>query len=375
MLCGKPLSRIRVGGGEEFCSREHRTQYRLRRGMDRLQEANKVASLMRRRETPKPIAVSPIADKVWRGYFKALPNAQRTIQLPRRTGWSKPMLGLPAATIVTVHPSGHPRRVERRAANPRFHGGSALELELPSPGGKNRCGLPQAQAVIRPSEAPASSVERRPLDALRRGESREVVPPKSGKIRARNDGAAAAEFLAVAQDVSEGAILRVSRAVGFRVTSPKVFRFKPDDPRRPAFEWPRVLGHGPASTPAASRREAAAEVIPFPKRPMDSDHSWSPKPDLGPGMRPPEVRQVATSIKDSEAAVRIQDSYWNRDDDTMRLPERSRTIQSPHLSSALRLIDLANRSAAHEAAPRVSILPFGSGDVTLGYSEEEQYIQ
>src|SRR3954447_18393096 len=57
LLCGKSLSRIWVRAGEDFCSREHRNQYRLRRGMDRLQEANKVASLMRRRENPKPIPV------------------------------------------------------------------------------------------------------------------------------------------------------------------------------------------------------------------------------------------------------------------------------------------------------------------------------
>src|SRR5690242_6352278 len=55
LLCGKPLMRIWVGAGEDFCSREHRNQYRLRAGMDRLQEANKVATLMRRRESPKPI--------------------------------------------------------------------------------------------------------------------------------------------------------------------------------------------------------------------------------------------------------------------------------------------------------------------------------
>jgi hypothetical protein len=54
-LCGKPLSRIRVGTEGEFCSREHRNQYRLRQGMDRLMEANNVANLMRRREMPKPI--------------------------------------------------------------------------------------------------------------------------------------------------------------------------------------------------------------------------------------------------------------------------------------------------------------------------------
>ena len=72
-LCGKPLSRIWVGAGGDFCSREHRNQYRLRLGMDRLQEANKVATLMRRRENPKPIqpgyvqsAFSPIP----RGFLK-----------------------------------------------------------------------------------------------------------------------------------------------------------------------------------------------------------------------------------------------------------------------------------------------------------------
>src|ERR1035441_7128988 len=55
LLCGKPLGRLRVGGDGEFCSREHRNQHRLRRGMDRLEEANKVTSLIRRRENPRHI--------------------------------------------------------------------------------------------------------------------------------------------------------------------------------------------------------------------------------------------------------------------------------------------------------------------------------
>jgi hypothetical protein len=55
LLCGKPMSRIRAGTSEDFCSQEHRNQYRLRQGMDRLLEANKVASVMRRRENPKQI--------------------------------------------------------------------------------------------------------------------------------------------------------------------------------------------------------------------------------------------------------------------------------------------------------------------------------
>src|ERR1035437_1884761 len=58
LLCGKPLGRLRVGGDAEFCSREHRNQHRLRRGMDRLEEANKVTSLMRRRENPRHISAA-----------------------------------------------------------------------------------------------------------------------------------------------------------------------------------------------------------------------------------------------------------------------------------------------------------------------------
>jgi hypothetical protein len=60
LLCQKPLSRIRVGGGEDFCSREHRNQYRLRQGMNRLTEANKVANVMRRRENPRLLKVTPV---------------------------------------------------------------------------------------------------------------------------------------------------------------------------------------------------------------------------------------------------------------------------------------------------------------------------
>jgi hypothetical protein len=59
-LCGRPLSRIRVGGDEEFCSREHRNQFRLRSSMGRLLEANKVASVMRRRETLRQIPVAQL---------------------------------------------------------------------------------------------------------------------------------------------------------------------------------------------------------------------------------------------------------------------------------------------------------------------------
>ena len=59
-LCGKPMSRLWVGADPDFCSKEHRNQFRLRRGMDRLVEVNKVANLMRRRESPKQITFASL---------------------------------------------------------------------------------------------------------------------------------------------------------------------------------------------------------------------------------------------------------------------------------------------------------------------------
>src|ERR1700732_5063710 len=80
-LCGKPLSRLRVGGDGDFCSREHRNQHRLRLGMDRLEEANKVTSLMRRRENPRHISAARLmcnSALERRGFFETKQPAPRT---------------------------------------------------------------------------------------------------------------------------------------------------------------------------------------------------------------------------------------------------------------------------------------------------------
>jgi hypothetical protein len=80
---------MRVGGDGDFCSREHRNQFRLRKGMDRLMEANKVASLMRRRENPKQI---PLARLINSSTMEPRPGcataafntARRNLLLPQR---------------------------------------------------------------------------------------------------------------------------------------------------------------------------------------------------------------------------------------------------------------------------------------------------
>jgi hypothetical protein len=72
-LCGKPLSRFSSASGGDFCSRDHRNQFRLRQGMGRLQEANQVATVMRRREQlrPLPNANTPNSANIdRRGFFE-----------------------------------------------------------------------------------------------------------------------------------------------------------------------------------------------------------------------------------------------------------------------------------------------------------------
>lgn len=94
LLCGKPLSRIWAGTGEDFCSREHRNQYRLRKGMGRLMEASAVASVLRRRESPKQIPTRDLrapGAATPRGFLEALrrPQAEISIRPPRLAGKPK----------------------------------------------------------------------------------------------------------------------------------------------------------------------------------------------------------------------------------------------------------------------------------------------
>src|SRR5689334_22251215 len=49
LLCGKALSRT-AGSGQDFCSYEHRSQYRLHRGLERLNETVRPSALGHRVE-------------------------------------------------------------------------------------------------------------------------------------------------------------------------------------------------------------------------------------------------------------------------------------------------------------------------------------
>src|SRR5581483_7761704 len=123
-LCGKPLGRRADG---EFCSREHRNQLRLRKGMDRLEEANKMASLMRRRETPRPI---PADQLLVLGVADPLPS---TTAAPFPLRHLEPGLAPLKPVLFKVRIASH----EQRFANPvsdllRRSSAAASQLATPA---------------------------------------------------------------------------------------------------------------------------------------------------------------------------------------------------------------------------------------------------
>ena len=145
-LCGKALSRFTVGSGGDFCSREHRNQFRLRLGMDRLMEANKVSSLMRRRENAKTI---PAAQLV------------RDSKVQHRTA---PLLRMPVR-----QPEAHPLKP------------TAAVLE--SPGIASRTAVPLSSPR---SAAPISSAARSiDLHSFNLGPRRPILPPRTDRWQAR----------------------------------------------------------------------------------------------------------------------------------------------------------------------------------------------
>ncbi len=220
--CGKPLSKIRIGDGE-FCSREHRNQYRMRRGMDRLLEANQVASLLRRRETPKPISPE------------------------RPPAEAEPRLG-----------------EEKIRFSP-----SPEEMAVPSTRWAPSVTLPQAQGPIgwRP-KLPAS--QPKPFEMLRQtatrvvpGRGRPSIPPAGSDYLNR-----AKRPKMISHGAREGALLRVSMASGFRLPQLRSQSLHAPDPSPAAFLWPsRMLPQSGRSFGLSS--DAKALTTPFPKHTME----------------------------------------------------------------------------------------------------------
>jgi hypothetical protein len=251
------LSRIWAGTGEDFCSREHRNQYRLRLGMDRLLEANKVANVMRRRETPRQIPAASLRSagpSSARGYFdpqRRRENPMAGFDPPRaraalRAGLPASSDFLPPAAIVARK---HPQEIN--SAPLAF----APQVPLgPAVGRRLRAHVAQAPASALPRQAAKATSEPRAMKPRWRSDSRRMpaLPKRATSTLATNPLESAHPARRVMEAV-QGRALRVSMASGFRIPEWKLRALTLAEPEITGMRWPEVRpldAKAPGSTPA-----------------------------------------------------------------------------------------------------------------------------
>jgi hypothetical protein len=268
LLCGKTLSRIWSGAGEDFCSREHRNQYRLRRGLDRLQEANKVASVMRRRESPRQIATSSLINagtQSPRAFLRAKAPAarpERILSAPRPAAAFRPRLTVTKGAFPTALAAGS-------TSEPRPGTASAIGFP-PRRVAYGRAVAQKTQVRIQraswavllgkasdcPSSAQMLASRWRPAAQLVVGNMlRRVQTPELNPI----DPASSARRLSAP---SQGRALRVSLAIGFHVPKCNPPRIMFAQPETAGLTWPVMinLSEEPFDGPM---RQAIGATIPI----------------------------------------------------------------------------------------------------------------
>jgi hypothetical protein len=241
-LCGKPLSRFTVGSGGDFCSREHRNQYRLRLGMDRLMEANKVASLMRRRENAKAIPAAQLASDC-----KVSPRSSPHFRVPARQP-SLRSLTLPAALhptnmspasrhVVTMRPAASPARgAPRPLESVDSFTGRQTRPVLPPRSDRFPVQIKPAGVVVLPSSG--STAKNRPHQVASLGRTPARTNVGGNGIQVRALALSASRNCQVAQlarrlmnSADPGRALRVSSGVGFRLPAARIPHFPFAGPR------------------------------------------------------------------------------------------------------------------------------------------------
>jgi hypothetical protein len=193
LLCGAPLGRIRVGAGEDFCSREHRNQYRLKRSMECLSEANKVATLARRRENPKPLSIGALP------CLPGEPRAHAPIQPFSGTAVRAPSLGIAA---------------------PRFSAPTAGPVRLLNLKSRKTTSRRPAAAPISSSAAPARRTRRLKAARSLAGSKAELLPLPAASPNNAMRVSSGTAFRPRLPRASEAAIrmTRAPRSAGIRLT-------------------------------------------------------------------------------------------------------------------------------------------------------------
>lgn len=348
-LCGKPLSRIWAGGGGDFCSREHRNQYRLRCGMDTLLEANKHANLMRRRDTPRqfPLAqlqsnsavstrpFGPIRAAARRPALRPLPASPATARF--QTGESR---FLPPAAAGTV--PGQPRLASR----PGKRSGNRT-APLPLRPRRMPVALVRAGAVpVRFHSNTVPGARRSfvmlahpsPRPVVSAGAFRSLALEPSGKISTR------AHTLKLAGKV--GNAFRVSGSKGFRL--PKLAQ------RQTASAGPSINGLGfPGILTLHRAAHAGPSIV---ASPAEQDFSVAPA-------RPPAFRQEGLrAVLQSAAPVELAPPSPRGNP----LEQRQFAAQSPALEGQLLLRRSSLRAGQASTAPDclpLKLAPAGAAPV------------
>ena len=317
LLCGKALSRIWVGAGEDFCSREHRNQYRLRRGMDRLQEANKVASLMRRRENPKPIP---------------------TVHQP---GNSDPHLSDSSHVRFGAHLASLAVRATRWSARVTLtnEAGWVTHYRKPLPDASPRAfGIPRhktPRVILKDEERfippPGANLESLMQPCSLNG------PPKSGQA------------------------LRVSSSAGFRVPTVRPIALHPSV-HQPVMRWPDRPFDGPL---VALDRPSSQIVpaIPFTLPGLVTPSLPAPERIVTLSSRGPIAYGQQIIPSPLAPSVRGSGELWTNWEQAMPRP-------IPHSGQSMiasRFVCLPQESTAGSPAPQLVLVPIMPEDRAIGY--------
>jgi len=377
-LCGKPLSRLRAEG--DFCSKEHKNQFRLRAGMSRLQEANKVASLMRRRENPRQIGAARLICNSAGAVRVCDPPKLLSAQFEAAPVW--PVFSLrgnprpPAATKAfrdttpgQLPGRDHPRRSSslrvRLGANKRDYALPSLPVPFTLHGELPQAPVARMQAVLPPAEprhraADPLLTSETPLSLGRRGAMlRSLAAP--GKIPIYS----VARLYPLRAAAVEGQALRVSAGVGFVVpgagvrahTSQPLVHSTLDWPQEPFYIVPQGIGRPaapksltvaiPQGVAALPNGPGSANVVQF------SPATTVPVPAFSP----------ATGVL---PAVRLCSPEW-----TPAGPRWSGTVPGPPAArfarNGVHLFALALQPFAIDAVRQIAEAPIQVREGPVGY--------
>lgn len=327
LLCGKALSRIWVGAGEDFCSREHRNQYRLRKGMDRLHEANKVATLMRRREQPKPI----------------------TATLQQGNSDTR----LPDASLV------------------RFHATDASPA-LPSSKWSPPARVPGARGAMRTRSSPPEEPRQREYGILRGlfGQKAPRVTLSKGVRKIDPPGANYLERIRRPQTIRvsgrHGNALRVSTSSGFRLPAKRGRHFPGLRHTYAGMRWPdRLIGRNLSSFD----RPATATLMRIKIRARDLPCPISSVPILDSMMQWPEAIALARHLADGDRLTgRSWGAMWSRTEAV-----KPRAIPaSPRERAAAPLARLPQKVEYGSASKQIALVPWTAPESPFGYAPAKQ---